>query len=218
MNGADERNIDWGARWRQGKIGFHEGRANEYLARYAERLGPGEQRVLVPLCGKAEDIAFLASLGHDVVGIELVEDAVVAFFEEHGLVPEVRTTSTRVRAFSAGRVTILHGDVFDCTREAVGPVTAFYDRAALVALPPDTRTRYVAHVRSLFAHRGSGLLVSFDFDDENLSPPPYPVPESEVRQLYRGATLELLDSQPVTTGRIRDAGGSPIETCFAIAL
>ena len=39
--------------------------------------------VLVPLCGKAHDLAFLAERGHRVVGVELSEIAVRAVFSEH---------------------------------------------------------------------------------------------------------------------------------------
>jgi thiopurine S-methyltransferase len=41
-----------------------------------------KQRFLFPLCGKAVDMAWLASLGHTVVGIELAESALVQFFHE----------------------------------------------------------------------------------------------------------------------------------------
>ena len=45
---------DWIARWRDGRIAFHEGHANTFLDRYIARFA-GCRRVLVPLCGKAED-------------------------------------------------------------------------------------------------------------------------------------------------------------------
>ena len=64
----------WRDRWQAGQIGFHEGRPNSFLERFADRL-PRGGRVLVPLCGKAEDLAYLAGRGHEVVGVELVEDA-----------------------------------------------------------------------------------------------------------------------------------------------
>ncbi|HVH46372.1 MAG TPA: hypothetical protein VM925_28720, partial [Labilithrix sp.] len=91
---------DWAARWRDGRIGFHEGRANTFLERHVDRLGPAPKHVLVPLCGKAEDMAFLASRGHTVTGIEVVEDAVQAFFREHDLTPEIRSVKDDVRSYS----------------------------------------------------------------------------------------------------------------------
>ena len=78
----------WRARWSEGRIGFHEGAPNAHLRQNLDVLA-GARRVLVPLCGKAEDLAFLAASGREVVGVELVEDAVRAFFAEHGLAPTV---------------------------------------------------------------------------------------------------------------------------------
>ncbi|MBL9037808.1 MAG: hypothetical protein JNG84_04760, partial [Archangium sp.] len=78
--------VFWVTRWNEGRIGFHEGKPNAWLARHHAELGH-TQRVLVPLCGKSEDLAYLAALGHQVVGVELVELAARAFFTEHSLTP-----------------------------------------------------------------------------------------------------------------------------------
>ena len=69
----------WKTAWATGRIGFHQGRPNEYLVEHAARLSG---RVLVPMCGKTDDLSYLASRGHRVIGVELVEDAVAAFFAE----------------------------------------------------------------------------------------------------------------------------------------
>ena len=204
----------WAARWREGRIGFHEGRPNTFLERHVDRLGPA-RRVLVPLCGKTEDMAFLAARGHEVVGIEVIEDAVRAFFAEHDLTPEVRDRGD-VRAYTAGGVTILAGDLFACTAETAGRVDALYDRAALVALPPEARPRYVEHLRALLAAGSPGLLVTFEYPQERMSPPPFSVSEGEVRSLYTGAVVELLEHGPAEGPRFRDAGVAANERCFAI--
>jgi hypothetical protein len=83
-----------------GQIGFHEGAPNAFLQEHVAKLGASRQ-VLVPLCGKSEDLAFLAARGHAVVGVELVEDAVRAFFSEHGLTPAV-TARGGFTAYSHG--------------------------------------------------------------------------------------------------------------------
>jgi thiopurine S-methyltransferase len=212
----------WQARWNEGRIGFHEGRANAFLEKHVERLGK-KRRVLVPLCGKAEDMAFLAARGHEVVGIEAVEDAVRAFFVEHALEPEIKSGKL-VRSYSAGGVTILAGDVFACTREELAALgitaarDALYDRAALVALPPDVRPRYVEHLRALLAPGASGLVITFEYDQERFEPPPFAVTENEVRELFAGATVEAIDQGPGEGPRFRAAGVQVKEQCFAITL
>jgi len=208
----------WAERWKEGRIGFHEGRTNVFLARHVDRLGAAPRRVLVPLCGKAEDMAFLASRGHDVVGIEAIEDAVKAFFHEHELEPSVRELDGNVRAYSSGRVTLLAGDVFACTKQHVGDVDALYDRAALVALPADVRPRYVAHLRGLLAPQSKALLVSFDYDQSKFQPPPFAVSEEEVRRHYAGAQVTVLESGPLEGPRFREAGITGTEQCFSIEL
>ncbi len=206
----------WAARWSEGKIGFHEGRVNHYLEAHAARFGE-RRRILVPLCGKSEDLAFLASRGHTVVGIEAVETAVTAFFEEHGLVPEV-TERERVKSFSANGITLLCGDVFDCSAADVGPVDAFYDRAALVALPPDVRPRYVTHLRDLLGVWSKGLLVTFEYPQDKAEPPPWSVTEAEVRSLYAGASVALLEGGAARGGRLSTLGIGAEEKCFALEL
>lgn len=206
----------WKERWREGRIGFHEGHPNTFLERHVGQLGP-RRRVLVPLCGKTEDMAFLASRGHDVVGVELVPEAVEAFFREHDLDPE-REDGPRVRAWSAGGVTILEGDVFACTREDVGAADALYDRAAVVAFPPEVRPKYVAHLRSLLAPSARGLLVTFEYPQERVTPPPFSVGLDEVRALYAGARVTELESRPLTGPRFSEAGVAGSERCLSIEL
>jgi thiopurine S-methyltransferase len=82
----------WQARWDTGQIGFHEGRPNRYLTEFVDTLGEG-RRVLVPLCGKTVDLAYLAERGHQVVGVELVEAAVIGFFAERELTRPSRTVA-----------------------------------------------------------------------------------------------------------------------------
>lgn len=208
----------WAARWKEGRIGFHEGRTNTFLERQVHHLGPAPRRVLVPLCGKTEDMAFLAAEGHEVVGIEAIEKAAKAFFDEHGLTPLVSDKGKHIRAFSAGRVTILVGDVFACSREIVGDVDALYDRAALVALGPTVRPRYAAHIRELLAPGSKGLVLIFEVDESKMPPPPYSVGEAELRRLYAGARITRVDQAPLDGPKFREAGVEAQELCFAIEL
>lgn len=204
----------WHERWATNRIGFHEGRPNTYLERFAERLA-GARRVLVPMCGKTEDLAFLAGRGHEVVGIELVEDAVRAFFAEHQLEPSREVRGDHV-VYRSGSITLVAGDLFSVTTELAGPLDAIYDRAALVALPPDVRPRYVAHVRSLVEPTSRVLLVAFEYDQSKYAGPPFAVMEDEVRTLYAGAAaIDVLASAP--DPRAWETI-QPIEKCFAIQL
>jgi thiopurine S-methyltransferase len=210
-------NADWFERWREGRIGFHEGAPNRWLVRHGGVLGPAvdgrgaRQRVLVPLCGKTEDLAHLAGLGFDVVGVELVEAAVRAFFSEHGLTPLIEEHGS-LRSFHAEHITLWAGDFFACTSALLGPISAFYDRAALVALPLDLRGRYVKHLLSLVGERAKGLVITFEYDQNVMAGPPFSVCEAELRQLFAGRALEFLED---TSLDFRD--GVPVrERSFAL--
>ncbi|GAB4216499.1 MAG: hypothetical protein OHK0013_43090 [Sandaracinaceae bacterium] len=180
----------WLARWREGRIGFHEGRPNAHLVAHGESLGLAGARVFVPLCGKAVDLAWLAARAEEVVGVELATAAVEAFFEEHGLVPQ-RTQAGRMTLYEAENITIWAGDLFELDSSMVGALDVCFDRAALVAVRPTDRARYVAHVRSLLAPAARALLVTFEHDGPPREPP-FSVPEAEVRTLWDGAHVELV--------------------------
>ncbi|BBP84048.1 MULTISPECIES: thiopurine S-methyltransferase [unclassified Pseudomonas] len=188
----------WQDRWANDQIGFHLDEVNTYLRHYWPALGlaPGS-RVLVPLCGKTLDLAWLAAQGYRVLGVELAEKAVTGFFAEQGLQPEIRDEGALIR-YSAGAVEILLGDFFALDAREVADCTGLYDRAALIALPPDMRERYAAHLGSILPARCEGLMVTLEYGQERLDGPPFSVPEAEVRQRF-GADwrVELLERQDV---------------------
>jgi thiopurine S-methyltransferase len=204
----------WSSRWAEGQIGFHQGRPNDFLARFASRLGaPGT--VFVPLCGKAEDLAWLAAKGHRVIGVEWVEDAVRAFFAEHSLTPTV-STEGKLKRYEASGVTLFAGDVFHVERAHLAGVTALYDRAALIALPPPTRQRYVAHLRGVLPAGTEGVLITVEYDQAKLDGPPFSVPEEEVRRHFAGATVELVQTEKASGPRFAELAAQ--EKCFALTL
>lgn len=202
----------WVSRWREGQIGFHEGAPNTFLRAHVARLGAA-RRVLVPLCGKSADLAFLAAQGHAVVGVELVEDAVRAFFAEHGLTPTV-TARGALTEYACGAITLLAGDVFATTPALLGPIDALYDRAALIALPEELRVRYVAHLRALLPRGADGLVVTVEYPQEAMSGPPFSVPEAEVRRLFDGISIERIDRRPAEGGRLAAMGEAAAGSAF----
>ncbi len=206
----------WITRWQDGRIGFHEGHVNRLLQRHAPRL-QGRPRVLVPLCGKAEDMAHLASLGHHVVGVDLAEEAAVAFFAEHGMQP-ARTAHGPFVSFAAPGVTILVGDFFALTPELLGPVDAFFDRAALIALPPPMRSRYVAHLRALLQPASLGLLVVLEYEQSVMEGPPFAVLEPEVRAHWQGASVTSLEEETAHATRLAELGAPSKNRIYEISL
>lgn len=176
----------WRRRWRDGQLGWHQPKAHPMLVRHVAALGiPEGARVFTPLCGKTLDIRWLLANGFRVAGAELVESAVADLFAELGVEPAV-TEAGPLKRYSAERIDVFVGDLFDLTADALGPADAVYDRAALVALPAAVRPAYAAHVAAITA-RAPQLLVTFDYDQSLMEGPPFSLGEAEVRRLTAGA-------------------------------
>lgn len=210
----------WHDRWHRGDTGWHLPHVNPLLARHWPRLAiQPDARVLVPLCGKSEDMAWLAGQGYRVIGVELSPAAAQAFFDEHGWTVDI----TRIGAFHrycSGPVEILCGDYFALDTATLGPVGAAYDRGALVALPPAMRERYVAQLRTLLPVPVPTLLIAFDYAQQEMDGPPFAVGPGDVAR-YFGAThaIELLSSVDALTEnpRFRERGlGAMTENTFAL--
>lgn len=187
----------WQARWSRNEIGFHLDQVNPYLQRHWPGLGVAAgAQVLVPLCGKSLDIDWLAAQGLRVMGVELAERAVQDFFSERGLDAQVE----RRGAFSIhrhGLVELWCGDFFALEAADVAGCAAFYDRAALIALPPEMRAAYVEQLSRILPLRIEGLLVTLDYQQTLMSGPPFAVADEEVRALYAAWQLERLESADV---------------------
>lgn len=173
----------WQNRWDNQQIGFHEAKPNRFLERFGERLGQGA--ALVPLCGKSRDLDALAARGFEVTGVELIERAVVDFFSERRLSP-TREAGAEHEAYVSGPLRVVRGDFLRCPLTA--EYDAVFDRAALIALPPQTRPAYAARTLELLRPGGRVLLVTLEHDAP--SGPPFSVEKGEVAALY-GEACEL---------------------------
>ena len=190
----------WHDKWARGDIGFHEADANPLLVRHFDVLGlAAGSRVFVPLCGKTRDIAWLLDRGHRVAGAELSRIAIDQLFAELGVVPEVTEEGKRLH-YRAPDIDIFVGDIFELTRDTLGPVDAVYDRAALVALPEALRTRYAAHLMAITG-AAPQLLICYDYDQSALAGPPFSITDDEVRCHYGDRyDLTRLESSPLAGG------------------
>lgn len=188
----------WQQRWSENRIGFHQDAPTPLLLEHWPGIGiPTGARVFVPLAGKSLDMAWLAAQGYRVLGVELSRRAVEAFFDEHGLEPGRRGSRYGVH-YTSGSIELIQGDAFDLDTDALAGCEGVFDRAALIALPPDLRRRYVRELYARLPAGCRGLLVTLDYPPHEKAGPPFPVPEAEVRELY-GAdwTVEVLERRDI---------------------
>src|SRR5690554_6891702 len=173
----------WHQRWRDDRIGFHMEKPLPLLRKHWPSLAlPAGSRVFVPLSGKSVDMAWLAERGHQVLGVELSVLAVRQFFQERGLEPALRESRYGTH-FTAGPYELVCGDAFALDAEALAGCAAVYDRAALIALPPDLRRRYAETVWQALPPGCTGLLVTLEYPQDQKDGPPFSVEEAEVREL-----------------------------------
>ena len=193
----------WLQRWREGQIGFHRGEVMPLLEQYWPSLAvPAGSRVFVPLAGKTLDMHWLAAQGLQVLGCELSPLAVEAFFAEAGITPQVQR-DTDGSHHRAGAIELVQGDVFALREQALATMDAFYDRAALIALPAGMRRRYVDEVYGKLPAGCRGLLITLEYPPAEKDGPPFPVPEEEVQALFaphwdveRLTRRDILASEP----------------------
>lgn len=193
----------WHQRWRSGQTRFHETQANPLLVRHFDTLSPSAGgRVFVPLCGKSLDIAWLLGKGRRVAGAELSQEAVEQLFAGLGVEP-VRQEKGSLVHYNAEGIDIFAGDIFDLNPEVLGPVDAVYDRAALVALPEEMRASYARHLVKIT--RGAPqLLISYEYEQDQMPGPPFDVREPEIRRHYEASHDILLLERETMTGGLKN--------------
>lgn len=188
----------WHQRWQENRIGFHQDKPTPLLLKHWPSLDIApDSRVFVPLAGKSVDMAWLASQGLHVLGVELSQLAVEAFFAEHGLIPEI-VESQYGRHFHADAIELIHGDAFALDESALSDCGAVFDRAALIALPPELRRRYVGELYNRLPAGCRGLLVTLEYPQHEKNGPPFSVTEDEVHALYdHDWTVERLERRDI---------------------
>ena len=204
----------WHERWQLNQIGFHSEKVNHHLQQNwpALSITPGK-RVFVPLCGKSNDMLWLLAQGHEVIGVELSPLAVQAFLAENGLSATTRQQG-KFSVSEADGLRIYCGDFFDLSANDLTGVSAVYDRASLVALPPEMRAAYAAHMQNLLEPRTKILLIAFDYPQHEMQGPPFSVKASEVQALYSSwCDVELLYTEYILDREpgFRDKGVSRME-------
>lgn len=194
----------WHSRWQSGQIGWHEADGNTALRKFWPRLAPGS-RILVPLCGKSSDLAWLAGEGYEVTGVEVSEIAARSFFDEANLQFETDTVDEFIwyRSREAG-IAIACGNYFSFSDQ---PFDALYDRACLVAIPLNKRPEYIQHTKSLLKPGATQLLVTLEYEQEKAEGPPFSVMPDEVQaywqNLQRVSEWNDIENSPP---KFRDAG------------
>lgn len=201
----------WQERWQQGRIGFNQPTVNPLLIHYFNQLKLKKgSRVLVPLAGKSIDMLWLAQQGYEVIGIELVESAVIEFFAEQNSAVTITqpTKDSSIKNYQgqlAGQtISLWAADIFALSATDIGAIDAVYDRAALIAMPPEMRPSYSEQVISL-SDNAPQLVLTLNYQQNERAGPPFSINSTDIERYY-GAhySIKPLAQKPATLNAAPD--------------
>lgn len=212
------QNDFWHQMWASGVVGFHQPEVNAYLKAHWHKLLTTDHKamageVLVPLSGKSLDMLWLKEQGHDILAVELSLKALEAFIEENHLHRRFTIQDLaheRFCGYELEAMRLFCGDFFHLTQEDCQEVGAVYDRAALVALPPEMRADYAKHLLEILPPDTPMLLIALDYDQSLRNGPPFAVSEQEIHTLY-GERYQIEKVQEDTFER---KGVETVETTY----
>ena len=193
----------WHKRWQTKQTGWHREAYNDLLTKHWKEIGSEKGgQVLVPLCGKSLDMLWFADQGYSVIGLEMVEEAIQAFFEENKLETQSELIEGHLH-HKNNPFTIIEGDIFDL-RAGIPKANAWYDRAAMIAIPPKMRESYVEQICRFTKPDAVGLLITFNYPQEEMEGPPFALSDDDVQTLFaKGFELECLEQIDLTDEKDR---------------
>ncbi len=185
----------WIAKWKRNDIAFHQLSINPLLQRYIANLNlsSGDQ-ILVPLCGKSIDITWLSKSKFHVIGVELSEIAIQAYFDALKVIPE-KHHQRHFTKWSYQNIEIWCGDIFDLKKMDLAKIKLLYDNASLTAFSAEDRIQYVRHFSDNLPHDCQILLITDETPDDQQFNSMKTI-DSEVTALYAAHhKIELLHGE-----------------------
>ncbi|GAB3026700.1 thiopurine S-methyltransferase [Spirosoma pulveris] len=167
---------------------FHRKDIHPYLIKHLPPFSLEGKSVFVPLCGKSVDLIYFSHFANRVVGVELVEKAVLQFFSENQLA--YKRVGNR---YIAGNITIFCCDLFSLTPDDLGPIDVVYDRASLVALPDAMRMRYLQTLEALTPVGALTFLNTVEYAP-TLPSPPFSISPRDVSSYFPNYVIDHVES------------------------
>ena len=180
---------------------FHRRDIHPYLFQHLSPERLAGQLVFVPLCGKTLDMLYFSQFAEKVVGVEIVEKAVIQFFDENKLAYQ------RIgNRFVSGNITIFCDDMFALTTDEIGPIDLVYDRASLVALPYPMRMGYLQKIEELTQPGTAYFLNTLEYAP-TMDTPPFSIAPDEVGQYFTNYAIKHVESPVLPNhGMVRKYG------------
>lgn len=186
----------WQSRWENNKTGWHMDTVYPKLPKVWPQLSvKSDATILVPLCGKSLDIQWFIDRSYNVIGVDASPQALQAIINRTS---ESFTKST-THGFSVYRsdsLELWEGNVLKLPRKKISSPDLIYDKAAIIALPTEMRSRYAEKLRSLCTRNTRIMIQTFEYVQNEMNGPPFSVEESELKRLFGDQfSLRLLHKQ-----------------------
>lgn len=195
----------WYACWEKNSLGFHQTSVHPFLSQHlmplissnTEQCQTAKRKsVLVPLCGKSDDMVWLAE-HFDVVGAELSDIACRDFFRDKNIAvmpTHINDNETKApfKQYRFENISLWQGDFFKLSASQLPDFDWIYDRAAIIALPKTMQQAYVKHLTSFITQDSQLFLISLEFPQEELSGPPFALFEQDINHLFSGFNVKCI--------------------------
>ncbi len=203
---------DWKSAWQNAETPWHGQSADSLLFENYSRLSSSFEdpdrspRAFVPLCGNSFAVSWLLSQGFKVTALDVsrlaIEQLIARDFTEASLTPGTRD---KFEILKGENIQFLIGDFFEYQAEQ--KFELIYDRAALIAIQPADRRKYVRQLLSLLEPSGLIVLEKIYYPINDELGPPFSVSDEELHNLFDACKLEMIASQDRETnpGKLRDA-------------
>ena len=119
--------------------------------------------------------------------------ALIKIFQENNFESSSIKLDKHIK-YSSPPFTIYQGDIFDLQSGMI-QADAWYDRAAMVALPNSVRQQYVKQIYNQTKPGAVGLLITFSYPEEQMEGPPFSLPDQAVMDYFsNGFEVECLEN------------------------
>lgn len=154
-----------------------------------------------------------------MTGVELSAVALETLCMERGI-PARRRCIRGFDIYESSKLTLFRGNLFALSHELMGTVSAVYDRAALISWAPQLRAAYVEQLTALTSAGTRTLLVTMEYDQDQMPGSPFSVSTDNVERLY-GKSLEILklgrDHILASEPRLRSRGVTELhQVCYRL--
>jgi len=173
----------WQSRWHKNNTGWHMDDIYPLLTKLWPRLSiKPDTNVLVPLCGKSLDLHWLTDRGHHVTGVEVSRKALRKVMDRHSG-DFTEDASHGFTIYHSELLELWEGDFLKLPANEIPKPDIIYDKAAIVALPPERRELYARKLLECCGKHTQILLQTFEYNQEEMNGPPFSVTEEELNQL-----------------------------------